>query len=84
MYYIHVGSVEYIPQLCAYLDTTCRLQVLTSQNADGVYGKECDWWSVGIFLYEMMVCGIQLGEKCRWYSNSFAVQELLERERLLV
>lgn len=29
-------------------------EVLQSQSGDGVYGRECDWWSVGIFLYEMI------------------------------
>lgn len=30
-------------------------EVLQSQNGEGVYGRECDWWAVGIFLYEMLI-----------------------------
>lgn len=29
-------------------------EVLRSQGGQGVYGKECDFWAVGVFLYELL------------------------------
>ncbi|VDN39021.1 unnamed protein product, partial [Gongylonema pulchrum] len=30
-------------------------EVLEMQGTEGVYGREVDWWAVGIFVYEMLV-----------------------------
>ncbi|XP_076872446.1 rho-associated protein kinase 2-like isoform X2 [Brachyhypopomus gauderio] len=30
-------------------------EVLMSQGGTGYYGRECDWWSVGVFIFELLV-----------------------------
>ncbi|XP_065819814.1 rho-associated protein kinase 2 isoform X2 [Labrus bergylta] len=30
-------------------------EVLQSQGGNGIYGRECDWWSVGVFIFELFV-----------------------------
>ncbi|OXB63073.1 hypothetical protein ASZ78_016795 [Callipepla squamata] len=50
-------------------------EVLKSQGGDGYYGRECDWWSVGVFLFEMLVA---LGKTtCRFYTSSLLCLHLI-------
>ena len=58
--FVYYTSMRHLdPRHSLTADTRCSClplsQVLASQEAQGVYGGECDWWSVGIILYEMIV-----------------------------
>lgn len=62
--HIHVliYSLGFLPQTgMVHCDTAVGTpdyispEVLKSQGGDGYYGRECDWWSVGVFIFEMLV-----------------------------